>query len=471
MKSNLKWLIPIIVLYVVVGLSCFFYRKNVREEACFYELNIISANVQEGLFSADVIIKKAADCNDTAAIALSEFNLGQDNEKIQRIIHGLSYIEKVTTSIVCDNNGNGIDSDGKKVKFADDAVFNEVQSTYSKGGSGLVLVTESDVLTPQSIAVVSRITFADQNSGYLITDVYVSDLYERVFSRIRNTDRMGIISINGLIIAGNNVGSNMWDDFSYDINADTIKLNISQGKQYSAEVEGYGYVVVVPSMVTKGAAVAFLTYDQMKHFIRNAMHKYNMFVMALFMVITIFVLANLGIYSLGRFVRKLKFNTAEGKDKIDALTGLYNKSGFEEKLNQYLLTSTVKNGVLFAVRLDNAQKVSNEMLKIFGSRLSNLFRATDIYSRYSDSLFLVFLKEIKDEKDIRKQTDEMQLFLYDIRGELARMDPGTTISAGRALMPSDCDEQKTVIDAAVKAAEISKAEGRGSIIINGQSAQ
>ena len=123
----------------------------------------------------------------------------------------------------------------------------------------------------------------------------------------------------------------------------------------------------------------------------------------------------------------------------------------------------MRSGVLFSLVIDNPEKVSNETLKIFGSRLSNVFRAADLYSRYSDSQFLVFLKDIKEEKDIRKQTDELQLFLFDMKNEIGKHEPGTVISAGRAIMPRNGTEASKLIEEAVRAMELSRAEGRGSI--------
>nr|WP_297708102.1 diguanylate cyclase [uncultured Butyrivibrio sp.] len=463
MKAYLKWLIPIIALYVMVGAACLFYREIVREEAYLNELNMISANVQEGLYGADTIIKRAADCNDTAAIALSEYSFSKDKDSIQRLLENLMYEDKVVACIVCDNEGKGIDANGNAVSLTGEAIFDEIRNTYSKGGSGQLLVHDSKVLYSGSIAEVSRVEFADQIKGYLITDVYVNDLYDRIFYRIKYADKMALVSINGEIIAGEDVGTNLWEDSTYDLQVDTIKLNISQGNRYVARIDGYGFVIVVPSKITKGAAVAIYSKEELSRLIRPAMRRYRFFVMLLCAIMFIYILLNFAVFGLSKIIRKIILNSAENKEKIDALTGLYNKIGFDDRLNNYIQSASMRSGVLFSLVIDNPEKVSNETLKTFGSRLSNVFRAADLYSRYSDSQFLVFLKDIKEEKDIRKQTDELQLFLFDMKNEIGKHEPGTVISAGRAIMPRNGTEASKLIEEAVRAMELSRAEGRGSI--------
>ena len=72
---------------------------------------------------------------------------------------------------------------------------------------------------------------------------------------------------------------------------------------------------------------------------------------------------------------------------------------------------------------------------------------------------MVFLKDIYDQKDIRKQTDEMQLFLHDTR--FIDADKEITVNAGAAIYPDNGRNVPDVVIAAKKALGRSKVVGKG----------
>ena len=81
-----------------------------------------------------------------------------------------------------------------------------------------------------------------------------------------------------------------------------------------------------------------------------------------------------------------------------------------------------------------------------------------IFYNYQD-MFLVFLKDIYEQKDVRKHTDEMQLFLHDTR--FFDDDKEVTVNAGAAFYPDNGKTVPDVLAAAEKALERSAAVGKG----------
>ena len=104
-----------------------------------------------------------------------------------------------------------------------------------------------------------------------------------------------------------------------------------------------------------------------------------------------------------------------------------------------------------------------KIIEDVATELKNTYRITDILGRGDDGAFLIFLKGFEGEKDIRKQTDELQLFLYDLKSGLLEDGQNVNISAGRAIYPKNGGNVEELLSAVRGALEKSKAEGRGSI--------
>ena len=102
---------------------------------------------------------------------------------------------------------------------------------------------------------------------------------------------------------------------------------------------------------------------------------------------------------------------------------------------------------------------ADEKIKEFASTLYSRFRATDIVARFTNDRFMVFLKDIYDQKDVRKQADEMQMFLHDSR--FIDADREVTVNAGAAIYPDNGRNVPDVVVSAEKALERSKTVGRG----------
>ena len=131
----------------------------------------------------------------------------------------------------------------------------------------------------------------------------------------------------------------------------------------------------------------------------------------------------------------------------------------------------LKKGLLFCLYVENftrlrtskGDEAANKAIQVFTDKLSQNYRASDIIGRMSDSEFVIFMKDISETKDIRKQVDELQLFLYDIRTDVFRDEEGINAIAGGVLYPDKGDNAEELLGAAREAMEKSKKEGNGRI--------
>ncbi|WP_029231257.1 GGDEF domain-containing protein [Butyrivibrio sp. VCB2006] len=463
-KAYLRWFVPIIALYLVVGITCLFFRGSIQREVSQNEVHNISHIAEESLRSVDMIIKTVVDYNDSTAVSFANMDFYKDRTKIVNVLKALSQNESVYGSVVCTLDGQGYNEKGVNIDLKDERFFEEISRDYKSGGRGMVFVPTDGCFEAGSVVVVNYLNFNGTTKGYLITDSKVADLNSRIFSKLPNLDTAVLVELGGRVYAGNFDGDNFWDNNIKQMPLDTIKLNISQKKYYESRVEDYGNLVVIPSELTSGGIVLLISDETMKQLISGRMKAYKYLVCTLFIILTIYILANLGIFLLGRFIRRMRATKESEKIKTDLITGLYNEVGFNGELNGYARYAGDRNGMLFAVTVDcDNSSERAEIAKNVADELQQTYRLSDILGRTEAGEFLIFLKGVAEEKDIRKQTDELQLFLYDLKSELHEQGKDVSIAAGRAIYPKDGASSEEILSAARGALEKSKAEGRGSI--------
>lgn len=472
-RADLKWVVLIIALYLLVGIACFSYGGKVKEHAIHHNVDIISEKVTRGLYSADLCIKTVQDCNNTAAVSFTSYKFHTDKDEIQKVLKFIKSNEKVEQALVCDMNGIGYNEKGDTIKMKGTKVFENIQADFGKGGSGAVLVNDDEIFKEKSVVIVNQINFADDVKGYLITNIYIDDLDNRIFPNLQGITSKALVGLDGVIIAGTNTGEIFWDAFGDLIPIDTIKMNISQRKKYIYEYEKNGYVLVVTSDVTVGAAILLIDEKSAGNMIKNDMRAYRYFVINILALISVFFVLLIVFYNLGRVLRKVKANHINNKEMdLDSVSGLYSEEGLKTAIDTYGQASPGNKGVLFGVYVDelsktaekNGGKETDKKIREFAEKLSAKYRVTDYVARGKNGEFLVFLRYLSDDKNIRKQTDELQLFIHDARIDSISENRKINISAGRALFPADGKTSDEILASVRKYMELSKGEGKSSII-------
>lgn len=158
-------------------------------------------------------------------------------------------------------------------------------------------------------------------------------------------------------------------------------------------------------------------------------------------------------------------NTAEIAKKLaaaerqDALTGLENRRGFEERLQKALAYAKGGSTVagLFYIRMDNLGKISSSLgiqgvdaaTKHIANVLTEYF-ADDYVSRFSDSVFTVLTQDT-DEEEMQKQAKELLERVDGMIIKVGKRSTGTTLSVGMALMDKQSPDHEVVLQRAVEA--------------------
>ena len=92
------------------------------------------------------------------------------------------------------------------------------------------------------------------------------------------------------------------------------------------------------------------------------------------------------------------------------------------------------------------------------------YRSSDFLGRGKNGEFFIFLRDISEEKDIRKQTDALQLFMHDIKADNKMFGTKVNVSAGRAIFTKDGGCGEEIVSAARDALAVPKGDGRNSIV-------
>lgn len=152
----------------------------------------------------------------------------------------------------------------------------------------------------------------------------------------------------------------------------------------------------------------------------------------------------------------------------DALTGVWNRSYTEEKINEYL-SERRNNGVLFMIDMDDFKSVNDtyghivgdEMLITFGHTLQRLTRQDDIVCRLGGDEFIVFLKGSCSHSSISEKAEQI---LVTLEKCLIKPDTGenVSVSIGIATAPEDGNNFATLYNKADKSLYFVKQNGKNS---------
>jgi diguanylate cyclase (GGDEF)-like protein len=232
-------------------------------------------------------------------------------------------------------------------------------------------------------------------------------------------------------------------------------------------VEDYGYAIVSPYCSAGGGAVILIRESAMEIMVKDTMDTYNSEAFKLIVASAFLIVLVIITYYLSDLIEKALRKKKYAAHDLDELTGLLSKQSAIVEIKGYSESGENKKGLLFMLELRDASETRNqkgdafadEKIKEFANSLFGRYRSTDVVARYSDDRFLVFLKGIGDQKDIRKQTDEMQLFLHDSR--FFDADRELTVNAGAAVYPDNGRNAPDIITAAERALERSKTIGKG----------
>lgn len=477
-RKHLRWLVPLLLFFAAVAVILNSYGKEVKKNAIEAKETQMAFAIQRELVDIEESTSKVASALSAASEAMPLFAIGYNHNQILRILKGIVESTDATGVMVCDLDGNGYDDTGKVVAISEEYYFNEISSEYARGGAGMVMPVDPNKERNTQALVVQAVSFERKNRGYLIASIPMFSMDDKLFHEKFLADKTAIITIDGDIIASyfTDVDESrekeilsMWQELPNGISKDTIKLAISQKSVYISEVEGYGYAIVVPLFTVSGGVVSLIKYDQMDKMIQSELTGYRYFSTAL---VIAFILLNgliLLAHIIGDYIEDMRREKALRGIETDKLTGLISKNSVVKAIEDYINSAAAGKGLLFLVafegigriRAERGDTYADNMVREFARTLQKRFRATDIVGRLEYDQFVIFLKDVHEDKDVRKQRDEMQMFLYDIKG--VDSDGEFSANAGGALFPESAKTAQDLIEAGKGALEKSRELGKGML--------
>ena len=451
-RTYLKWIIPVILLYIMVGIACLGFGGFFKNEVIETELSYLSKSLKYGLDNTDMIVKTAVDYNDATAVSLNKYDLISEKKDIVILLSQLSKNEYVKTAVACDSDGKGFDNRGNSVSIAEEDFFQELKSKYSSGGKGFLQIHEAGIFAKNNLIIINQVDFQNDVKGFLIADMDITGMEGTLFPNEDFYDSIALVSLTGQVIAGKDGGSNFFERKDIVLHNDVIKLNISQKNEMISPVDGYGYMVMVPSEVTAAATIALISDEKLESEpnVRWRLVRYRLFVVALMIIILFYIALNYIVLYVFRYLRKRRAARDRAKIRLDKLTGLLNEFGVKDELQKYINSTRVeKGGALFVISLNVEGKADKDsIIKALAEILPQKYRLTDVIGRGEDNTIIIFLKDIIEAKDIRKQTDELQMLLYDFKTEHNNEETKMVISVGRSIYPKDGEIAEELLELA-----------------------
>lgn len=476
-RSHLRWLIPIAFYLIAVVVILGVYRGIIYERAASAKLTEMALTIGEEVTDKDIVMSDAISAMAMSGRAMSLYALDYNENQIKSLLKDLVDETELTNALVCDGDGNGYDYLGKEISIGSEEYFPAITSEYSRGGTGMVLPDRGENSRNTEVLMVSGIRFDKGDGGYLVGTLPVETFSDQLFREHFLPDKVAVVTLNGDILADGrdnrpdafSESASFWDQIPSGISRDTIKLSISQKNVYMGPVPDYGYVIISPYKSAGGGAVAFIREEAMQAMTRDTMDTYGaeaskLVIASAFLILLVI----LSYYISDKIEKRLRKKRYEAHD-LDKLTGLLTRESAIVEIKKYAESDINKRGILFILEIREIQDArqqkgdvfADEKIKEFANVLYGRFRSTDIVARFADDKFLVFLKDVYDQKDVRKQTDEMQLFLHDSR--FIDADKEVTVNAGAAIYP---DSGRTVPDTVIsaeRALERSKGAGKGML--------
>lgn len=454
LKTHLRWLVPVFIFFCALIVIISTFKTDIHKKAVETKELELALAITDELQNVDLSISRALSYVESSSKAMSFYGMEYNFNQIKVLMNNIVDNTDATEVYICNSEGIGYDSHGNEIFLGEESFFDEVVSEYSRGGTGMVRTATDADSDDKEVMLVSHVVFEKKEKGFLLAKLPVETLYEKFFMDKYLLDQLAVVTLDGQIISimkRNTIDGetdSFWDLLPSGLTREAIKLSFSQKYNYMSEVPEYGYVVVIPFKNTGGGVVALVNYDQMKIMTSDENRIFlglaGKIAAASVVLLLMILLSNYISDIIEEAIRKKKLAEIE----TDPVTGLLTKTSAQQQIKEHIDDPESNGGLLFLIGIEGVKKDSETDMKIADSRrlefakaLCAHFRSSDIVARAGDDKYLVFLKDVRADKDVRKQTDEMQMFLHDteINDDKMRI----SARAGAALYPGN---GKTVVE-------------------------
>ncbi len=465
----------VLVFAVFMGVVFESYRGVLRDGISEYVNETVSSELSSLMYQKDINYIRIRDYQEAFAKALTGYDITLDKKEIEGWLELIVKSTDSSNSFVCDSDGRGYDERGKAVNVSDYNFFEQVTGGFDEASSG-VLIIDEEALGGKGVAFVNGLKLSEETKGYLISILNIENLSEGIFEKQELINYGAWVAVRGHILTeyGERLRNNdadidyIWEALPAGSDQSKFQHAIAQRNTFFEEIPEYGYVITVPAPLSGGALVAFISYKNMNKALDEPLKDYYtmyIWVMALLVLLCISLF-------LGHFLATLLSKRKKNKEDRNTITGLLTEESTERHINAYLKESANQSGIMFLIainglkglRIAKGEEAVESVVVSFAKKLSENYRISDVIGGADSGEFIVFMKDISAEKDIRKQVDDMVMLTHDFKAMKEDEDGEVSLSVGGAVAPKDGRKYSNLFAASKAALIESKARGAGQVV-------
>ncbi len=479
-KSNsitAQWAIPTILLMVFLVFTLINYNKTMQENSKDKALDRVSrqavsvAGYYRGLYEGMV----------NSADAIADYLMTKDDIFDDDCVELIKQYDDHTGLIdayIVKSNGNAVDSYGNSYVTVDTS--EEFKSLLGTKDNSVAVIDEKN----RPVLMVSApIRTESEWKGNIIL-VYKTDRiakqmdttaysYALVFSNGIIGEVFGAES--GLFQLGDNMNT-VADKLTFDDgNKSSFIQSMQSGRAGTVHVNNQKgiscYMCHQPVGKTGASIVVTIQDKQINRSIVEENQDTRSMIMKVLFSIGIFVALIIIIYIINRLSFTKESMELQNKAETDLLTELLNKMSTESKIKEYLEgEGRDKTSMMCVLDIDNFKKINDtmghafgdEVLATLGKRIRTEFRVTDIIGRTGGDEFIIFLKDLKDDAVIERESGRVAGFFKDFTvGTYTKYSP--TASIGAAIYSRDGSDYESLYKAADTALYKAKKRGKNQL--------
>ncbi len=474
-SSILQWLIPTgIMMVVVVAMLVSFFTKSSRAAEISVSKTLVSSveNYGKSFLHELALVGEAGE----PICALLEKEGVQDSGRAAELLSVAVDCAEIEKAVYVDKSGVGFDQTGAPVDvggeewFQADALFDEVFPyfyTKEEHAVGVVRPVGEDAAQGYLLLFYQMERFADtlRQSGY------------------DSAGALAVINMDGDVLGFSGLETNVCvrDGNLFDaVNArddknaaNELQNRIRNGSRGSLSVKAGGQSQVLtfaPLAVNCWDMVLALDDVYVERQVDYLCKDTKNMMISLFVVIGVFFCIVMVFNIAGKIRSNAKKKELENKADTDLLTGLSNKLATERKIKDYMRSNPETQSMMFLFDIDNFKKINDtmghafgdEVLRSLGSQIGSIFRASDIVGRIGGDEFMVFLKDISNERDILKGAEKVETFFKSFQaGEYVKYK--ATASIGVAIFPQEGGDFESLYKAADQGLYKAKKRGKNQL--------
>lgn len=484
-KAN-SWVL-LFFLFIAVAFSLLFRITSIISETEKEEVETgLEEKVSEYADELRDILADMRNLGDTVGRVAGKLDVN-DEDGIKDVLSALASNSANYMAIICNETGAGyyqINGSGEVVGINMSSVdyFDDILAH----GNGYFFVSDDSIYNKSAIVCISSIYTGQKISGYFLQYYNTHDFRNIAKRADFDTDtKIYLVTGTGDIMAymgkdGHEIPEgmvNLWNELNQrktegdiveDILWDTGSKNTATN--YAQLKEGEFAFVSARLGISDWRIVTELTADYVEQRARLEAREIITLIDYLIGVLVVFSITRIvvSIITLGK-ERQSKADL-EARADTDLLTDLYNKAATERKIKAYITANPETPGLIFVLDIDNFKKINDtmghafgdEVLRAVGTLIKTEFRASDIIGRTGGDEFTIFLKNVKDEEEIRIQVERILRFFSNLQvGEYVKYSPNASI--GAAVFPVDAHDFDGLYKAADAALYVAKKRGKNQL--------